>query len=111
MGVTSRGRNVPPHRTEEVARTVFLRRSDHEFEAPLAYCKGRAPWWKASPKTATAWNGHFADPDNKTLEVEIATRLKKEFEDPVNDFLESIGPPPFQLRPTHIPLLTGYMRM
>ena len=75
------------------------------------YRKGRAPWWKASPKTATAWEGHFADPDNKAREAEIELRLKQEFEDPVNDFLESIGKPSFQWKPEYIRLLAGYVRM
>jgi hypothetical protein len=72
------------------------------------YHKGRAPWWKASPGRATAWEGHFADPDNKAKEAEIELRLKQEFEDPVNDFLESIGKPSFQWNPIRIRLLTGW---
>jgi hypothetical protein len=75
------------------------------------YHKARAPWWKASPKTATAWEGHFADPDNKAREAEIELRLKQEFEDPVNDFLDSIGNPLFQWKPEYVRLLTGYVRM
>ena len=75
------------------------------------YQKGRTPWWKASPKTATRWDGHFADPMNAAMEEELELRLKREFEDPVNEFIEMIGYRTFFLTPTHIRPLTGYMRM
>lgn len=52
------------------------------------YQKGLPPWWKASPGRATAWNGHFADPANAAKEEQIELRLKQEFEDPVNEFIE-----------------------
>ncbi len=75
------------------------------------YQKGIPPWWKGSPKTVTAWDGHFADPANAAKEEQLELRLKQEFEDPVNDFIEMIGYRTFYLSPTHIRLLTGYVRM
>ena len=75
------------------------------------YEKGRAPWWKASPKSATRWEGHFADPANAEKEAHLELRLKKEFEDPVNQFLESIGAPSFRWNDERIGLLTGYITM
>jgi hypothetical protein len=33
------------------------------------YQKGRAPWPKASPKSATRWDRHFADPANAGKET------------------------------------------
>jgi uncharacterized protein DUF4238 len=75
------------------------------------YQKGLPPWWKASPRRATAWDGHFADPANDAKEEQLELRLKQEFEDPVNEFIEKIGYRTFFLSPTCIRLLTGYMRM
>jgi|SRR5579863_2803563 len=75
------------------------------------YQKGLPPWWKASPKTATALDGHFADPANAVREEQIELRLKKEFEDPVNEFIEMIGYRTFFLDARRIYLLTGYVRM
>jgi hypothetical protein len=75
------------------------------------YQKGLPPWWKASPGRATAWDGHFADPANAAKEEQLELRLKQEFEDPVNEFIEKIGYSTFFLSPTCIRLLTGYMRM
>ena len=50
------------------------------------YQKGRSPYPNASPRTATRWDGHFADPADSAKEAEIEVRLKREFEDPVNEF-------------------------
>src|SRR5947209_5419738 len=52
------------------------------------YEKYRAPYDRAAPKSATRWSGHFADPRNASKEAEIELRLKREFEDPVNEFLD-----------------------
>jgi len=75
------------------------------------YQKGLPPWWKASPRRATAWDGHFADPANAAKEGQIELRLKQEFEDPVNEFIEMIGYRTFFLDSRRIRLLTGYVRM
>jgi hypothetical protein len=75
------------------------------------YQKGQPPYGRAAPKTATRWNGHFADPANSTKEAELEERLKREFEDPVNQFIDMIGYRTFTLTATHIRLLTGYIRI
>src|SRR5690242_250324 len=73
------------------------------------YQKGLPPYGRAAPKTATRWDGHFADPANSTKEAELEERLKREFEDPVNQFIDMIGYRTFALSTTHIRLLTGYI--
>jgi hypothetical protein len=75
------------------------------------YQKGLPPWWKASPSRATAWNGHFSDPAYTAKEEQIELRLKQEFEDPVNEFIEMIGYRTFFLDKRRTYLLTGYVRM
>ena len=55
------------------------------------YQKGRPPYGRASPKTATRWEGHFADSANSMKEAELEERLKREFEEPVNQFIDLIG--------------------
>jgi Protein of unknown function (DUF4238) len=59
------------------------------------YEKGRCPYWKASPTTATRIDYHFVDPEDPTKEVELETRLNREFEVPVNRFLFEISDPAF----------------
>lgn len=75
------------------------------------YQKGRSPYPNASPRTATRWDGHFADPADSAKEAEIEVRLKREFEDPVNEFIEIVGYSTFALTPFHIRALAAYMRM
>ncbi len=75
------------------------------------YQKGLPPWWKASPGRATAWDGHFAEPANAAKEEQIELRLKQEFEDPVNEFIEMIGYRTFFLDSRRIRLLTGYIQI
>jgi len=72
------------------------------------YQKGLPPWRKASPQRATAWDGHFADPANAAKEAELELRLKQDFEDPVNEFIESIDAA-FTWNPEKVRLLTGYI--
>src|SRR5271165_458404 len=101
------------------SHTVPKKLLDHfAFDDPVTksrrlcrYEEGRAPRWDASPKIATAWDGHFSDPANAEREEEIEYRLKREFEDPVNEFIEMIGYRTFFLDARRIYLLTGYMRM
>lgn len=47
------------------------------------YEKGRTPYSKASPDTATRIDGHFSDPRDTELEAMIERRLAYEIEDPV----------------------------
>src|SRR5258708_6030481 len=51
------------------------------------YTKGLQPSSKASPRTATRIEGHFASPTDSALERTVETRLAIEIEDPVNKFL------------------------
>ena len=73
------------------------------------YQKGRPPYGRAAPKFATAWEGHFADPVNATKEAELEARLQREFEDPVNKFLDLMSYRTFAFNATHARLLTGYI--
>ena len=59
------------------------------------YQKGRPPYCKASPRTATRIDGHFSDPEDATKEAELENRLNREFEEPVNSFLFEISDPAF----------------
>lgn len=59
------------------------------------YEKGRPPYWKASPRTATRIGGHFSDPEDAAKETELETRLNREFEEPVNSFLFELSDPGF----------------
>jgi hypothetical protein len=75
------------------------------------YRKGQAPWPKASPRTATRRDRHFADPANAAKEAELEARLKREFEDPVNEFIGMIGFRTFLFTPASVRALTGYLTM
>jgi len=59
------------------------------------YAKGRPPYKKQSPKSATRYGGHFSDPENAEAEAEIELRLAREFENPVNQFVHLLGDPAF----------------
>ena len=75
------------------------------------YQKGRKPYWKASPDTATRIDGHFADPRDEAKELELETRLNQEFEQPVNEYLAQLGYQTFVFNRTHIRQLTGYVTL
>lgn len=75
------------------------------------YQKGRAPYGAAAPKTATRWAGHFSHPADGGKEAELEERLEREFEHPVNQFLDMIGYRTFVLQPRQIRALTGYITM
>jgi uncharacterized protein DUF4238 len=102
-----RSHTVPKKLLEQFAYDDPVTRSNRLWQ----YKKERAPWGRASPKSATAWDGQFADPANAAREEQIELRLKQEFEDPVNEFLEMIGYRTFFLDSRRIYLLTGYVRM
>lgn len=57
------------------------------------YAKGRPPYKKQSPKSATRYAGHFADPEDITAEDEIETSLAQKFEHPVNQFVHLLNDP------------------
>jgi hypothetical protein len=75
------------------------------------YEKGRAPYWKASPKTATRIDGHFVDPESAEKEAEIEIRLNREFEEPVNSFLFRLTEPGFVLTDVRRRQLTFYVTL
>jgi hypothetical protein len=102
-----KSRTVPKKLLEQFAFYDAGSRSNRLWQ----YQKGLPPWGHASPKSSTRWDGHFADPANTAKEEQLELRLKQEFEDPVNEFIEVIGYRAFFLSPRHIRLLTGYIRM
>ena len=96
---------VPKKLLEHFAYEDSLTRSKRLWR----YQKGRPPYARASPKSATRWDGHFADPANAAKEAEVEARLQQEFENPVNEFIELLCYRTFAFTPTHIRLLTGYL--
>lgn len=72
------------------------------------YEKGISPYLVA-PKSATRWDGHFSDPANSTREAEMELQLKREFEDPVNKFIEMLRYRTFVIGAVHVRALTGYI--
>ncbi len=75
------------------------------------YERNRAPYPKATPKTATVIDRHFADPDDAQKEEQLETRLAREFEEPVNKFLFRIGNPDFALTNEHRRQLAFYVAL
>src|SRR5688500_7224708 len=73
------------------------------------YQKAKPPYARAAPRSATRWDGHFADPANAAKEEEIEGRLQREFENPVNQFIELLNYQTFAFSATHRRLLTGYI--
>lgn len=59
------------------------------------YEKGRRPYWKASPESATGIECHFADPSDAAKGAGVETRLAHEYEEPVNQFLYRLDDPSF----------------
>jgi len=102
-----RSHTVPRKLLEQFAYDDPVTRSKRLWR----YQKGRAPWPGASPRTATRWDRHFVDPANAIKEGELEARLKREFEDPVNEFIEMIGFRTFSFTPANICALTGYITM
>jgi len=75
------------------------------------YAKGRAPWGRASPRTATRISSHFADPDDAAREAKVEDRLNREFEDPVHRFIDQLRYRTFVLSRSHIRQLTRYVSL
>jgi hypothetical protein len=73
------------------------------------YEKGRDPNPKASPGSATSFDGHFADPEDDALEAEIEKRLATEIEDPVNRFISQFLDPSFVLTDIQRRQMTRYV--
>jgi hypothetical protein len=72
------------------------------------YEKDKPPY-RASPRTATRFDGHFFDPRNPGREDELESRLNREIEQPVNLFIEHAGYRTFVPSRLHIVQLTAYM--
>ncbi len=75
------------------------------------YEKGRKPYWKASPESATAFDSHFADPKDTSLETEIEKRLASEIEDPVNQFISRFFDSSFVLTDPQREQMTRYVTL
>lgn len=75
------------------------------------YEKGRKPYWKASPESATRIDGHFADPRDADKEAEMEGRLAREYEEPVNQLLSRLADPSFTLTNLQRTQLTFYVTL
>ncbi len=75
------------------------------------YEKGRTPYRKASPHTATVIDRHFADPRNASKEAELEHRLNVEFEQPVNEYISQIGYRTFPWSTKHFRQLSAYVTL
>ena len=69
------------------------------------------PPYMSSPKSATRWNGQFADPRVAAKEEELEKRLQREIEQPVNEFLELMKYSAFVLSLAHTRKLTRYITL
>jgi hypothetical protein len=74
------------------------------------YQKGIPPY-PVSPKSATAFEFYFADPDNPAKEKEIETRLNNEFENPVHRFLSQLSDPSIALSDIQRRQMTRYLTL
>ena len=74
------------------------------------YEKGLPPY-ASSPRSATRWDGHFADPRNASKEEELERRLNHEIEEPVNEFIGLLRYSAFVLSLDHKRKLTRYITL
>jgi Protein of unknown function (DUF4238) len=75
------------------------------------YEQGRKPYPKASPASATSFDGHFADPHDDALESGIEKRLAVQIEDPVNQFISQFFDPSFALTDVQREEMTRYVTL
>jgi hypothetical protein len=76
------------------------------------YSRERAPWWKASPSTATRFDHHFEDPADPTREERLETRLNQEIENRVHRFLPELRfASLFPWQPHYVEQLTRYITL
>lgn len=76
------------------------------------YSRDRAPWWKASPSTATRFDHHFQDPSDPTREERLETRLNQEIENPVHRILAELRfGSLFPWQPHYVEQLTRYITL
>jgi hypothetical protein len=86
---------------DEVTRSLRLWR----------YTKGRPPYPRASPKTATRVDGYFAVASDADLESRLETRLACEIEDPVNAFLAEFSDQGLILTEAQLQQMTRYISL
>jgi hypothetical protein len=75
------------------------------------YERGRPPFSKASPDTATRVEHHFADPSDGEIEGLIERRLAYEIEDPVNQFIGEFRSPRFVMSEEQRRRMTRYVTL
>jgi hypothetical protein len=75
------------------------------------YSKGKKPNGRKSPTSATRIDGFYADPNDSVIEVEVETRLARDIEQPVNDFMDEVCDPEFVLTDERKLALTRYIFM
>jgi hypothetical protein len=75
------------------------------------YTKGLPPSPKASPRTATRIEGHFASPTDSALERLVETRLAIEIEDPVNRFIANFSDPLWTMTESQRRQMTRYIAL
>lgn len=75
------------------------------------YAKGKPPYPRASPKSATRLDGYFAVPSDAELESRVEGRLAREIEDPVNGFLSDFSNPNFVLTDNQRLQMTRYVSL
>jgi hypothetical protein len=76
------------------------------------YSRDRAPWWKASPSTATRYDHYFLHPADPSREERLETRLNQEIEDPVHRFLPELRfGPLFPWERHYVEKLTRYITL
>jgi len=75
------------------------------------YEKGLAPSPRASPRSATRFEGYFKHPTKPDKEEELEERLARQFEDPVNLYLADIGGPDFSFNDSVRRQLTQYLTL
>jgi|HubBroStandDraft_6_1064221.scaffolds.fasta_scaffold335421_1 hypothetical protein len=75
------------------------------------YSKGKPPYPRASPKTATRIDGYFAVPTDERIEAQVETRLAREIEDPVNGFLADFADSNFAMTKIQRERMTRYIAL
>lgn len=73
------------------------------------YQKGKPPYGRAAPISATAWDAYFADPRDAGNEAYLEDRLEQEIENPVHAFLTLISDRTFVFTQRMVRLLTRYV--
>jgi hypothetical protein len=96
---------------KRLLRLFSYREASTKSDRLWRYEKGRSPYSKASPDTATRIEGHFADPSDTQLEATIERRLAYEIEDPVNHFITNFCDPTFTMVKDQKRKMTRYVTL